>query len=542
MTFDGDEEVTFGTDGGTGTGTGTDEELTFQLQALNTTPDAADSRSVPNYDATAIFYVKLSDMRAVFQFQKPVTTPATDPSLNDAIFDPSSNIRYYVFRRLWPTALKINPAHAMTDRAESEGACVGTAGGNDTYAADKSLVKHDFIRYIALQLFNTVHGVDLFQNESDILENIAYYGESARVGIQSVLDTVSTMSADITMSTDTSGNKYSTNSNTSATNISRELMRQIATSASSRLEDASVVNAAAAGTRQSVPLIENDTLNIKVTVEAAPGQNAVTNVGAIPSRSYNIKLILKGSVVDASGTNANTAVSDSALFPNAFPYSPNVLDLPAGTATADAVVADGSPPVPTPVLRYGYQGWYYTNSDAWVNPAPTVRNKINWYLGPNTATTTATATATTVAALQYARLCLRVFNRVSTPFLTVYTKTTGSGDAGGWYKSKRTYVIADSIGTLTNNTSYCFYICWNGYSIAPFMVGHTNAVLTLTEVAGSAVGGFYAGESVLAYSIGTNSTAARGNVEFILSSAVIGETGGGGGGGVIEREYGFVPA
>ena len=505
------------------------DEMSFRLQALNTTPDTAGSRSVPSYDATAVFYVKLSDMRAVFQFQ----TLTADPSLNEAIFDPSSNIRYYVFRRLWPTALKINPAHAMMDRTESEGACVGTAGGNDTYATDKSLVKHDFTRYIALQLFNTVRGVDLFQNESDILENIAYYGESARVGIQSVLDTVSTMSADITMNIDGSGNKYSTNTNDSITNISRELMRQIATSAPSRFLDIS-----AADTRQSVPLLENDTLNIKVTVDAAPGQNALTNVGAIPSRSYNIKLILKGSVVDASGANANTAVSDSALFPNAYPYASNVLDLPAGTATASAVVADGSPPVPTPVLRYGYQGWYYTNSDAWVNPAPTVRNKINWYLGPNTSTTTATATATTVGALQYARLCLRVFNRVSTPFLTVYTKTTGSGDAGGWYKSKRTYVIADSTGTLTNNTSYCFYICWNGYSIAPFMVGHTNAVLTLTEVAGSVVGGFDAGESVLAYSIGTNSTAARGNVEFILSAVVIGETGG----GIIEKEYGFVPA
>jgi hypothetical protein len=506
-----------GTDGG-----GTDDDMSFQLQALNTTPDAVSSRSAPNYDATAVFYVKLSDMRAVFQFQ----TPTADSSLNEAIFDPSSNIRYYVFRRLWPTALKINPAHAMMDRAESEGACFGSVA-NDTYASDKSLVKHDFTRYIALQLFNTVRGVDLFQNESDILENIAYYGEVARVGIQSVLDTVSTMSADITMGLDNSGNKYSTNTNDSITNISRELMRQIATSAPSRLD---TVAAAASTSIQSVPLIENDTLNIKVTVEAAPGQNALTNVGAIPSRSYNIKLILKG-----SGSDANTAVSDSALFPNAFPYSTNVLDLPAGTATASAVVADGSPPVPTPVLRYGYQGWYYTNSDAWVNPAPTVRNKINWYLGPNTATATATTAATTVSSLQYVRLCLRVFNRVSTPFLTVYTKATGSGDAGGWYKSKRTYVIADATGTLSNNTSYCFYVCWNGYSITPFTVGHTNAVLTLTEIAGGAVGGFHAGEAVLAYSIGTNSAAARGNVEFILSSVVIGETGG-------EKEYGFIPA
>ena len=436
-----------------------DDEMSFSLQALNTTSDtydeAAGSQSRSSHNATAAFYIKLSDMRAVFKFQ----SPDLDPSLNEAIFDPSSNLRYYAFRRLWPTALKINPSHAMLDRAESDGQLLGA---NDTYATDKSLVKHDFTRYIALQLFNTVRGVDLFQNESDILENITYYGEVSRVGIQSVLDTVSTISADITMNIDSSGNKYSTNTNDSITNISRELMRQIATSAPSRLTDSDVTAAAAAGSIQSVPLIENDTLNIKVTVDAAPNQHNLTNVGAIPSRTYNIKLILKSTVIDASSANINTAVTDSALFPNAYPYASNVIDLPAGTATANAVVADGSPPVPIPTLRYGYQGWYYTNSDAWVSSAPTVRNKINWYLGPNVDTTT-------VGALQYVRLCLRVFNRVSTPFLTVYTKTTGSGDAGGWYKSKRTYVISDSdYDSLTNNTSYCFYVSWNGYSVSPF--------------------------------------------------------------------------
>jgi hypothetical protein len=517
------------------------EEMSFCLDALHTTPDVYESRGFRSsssaaaaaYDATAIFYVKVSDMRAVFKFQLPGVSPGADPSLNSAIFDSSSNLRYYVFRRLWPTALKINPVHAMMDRAESSGQCGGGGGGG--YTADKSLVKHDFTRYIALQLFNTVNGVDLFQNESDILENITYYGENSRVGIQSVLDTVSTMSADITMNMDSSGNKYSTNDNDSITNISRELMRQIAVSAPARLEDSEVVSAAAAGSLLSVPLVENDTLNIRVTVEAAPGQHTVTNVGTIPGRTYNIKLILKNSIGGATDTSGNTGVSDSVFFPNAYPYSSNVLDLPAGTATANAVVADGSPPAPTPLIRYGYQGWYYTNSDGWVNPAPTVRNKINWYLAPNVATST-------VGDLQYMRLCLRIFNRVSTPFLTVYTKTTGSGDAGGWYKSKRTYIIADSVGSLTNNTAYCFYVCWNGFSVAPFMVGHSNALLTLTNVAGGAVGGFGSGETLLAYSIGTNSTAARGNVEFILSTAVVGERSSGGEGGVIEKEYGYIPA
>ena len=244
-----------------------------------------------------------------------------------------------------------------------------------------------------------------------------------------------------------------------------------------------------------------------------------------------------------AGAYANTAVTDSVLFPNGYPYAANVYDISASNASvASSVYADGSPPVPIPLLRYGYQGWYYTNSDAWVNPAPSVRNKINWYLLPNSATST-------VGDLRYVRLNLHVFSSVSTPFLTVYTKATGAGDAGGWYKSKRVYVVANAAAALSNNTNYCFYMNWNGYSVAPFTVAHNNAALSLTTVGGGAVGAFGSGEVLFAYSIGTDSGSARGNVEFTLSGVVVGEGGGGSGGSgggavavaVTEKEYGYIP-
>jgi hypothetical protein len=222
-----------------------------------------------------------------------------------------------------------------------------------------------------------------------------------------------------------------------------------------------------------------------------------------------------------------------------------VYDISASNASvAPSVYADGSPPVPIPLLRYGYQGWYYTNSDAWVNPAPSVRNKINWYLLPNSATAT-------VGDLRYVRMNLHVFSSVSTPFLTVYTKATGAGDAGGWYKSKRVYVVANTAAAaaLNNNTNYCFYMNWNGYSVAPFTVAHSDVALSLTTVSGGAVGAFGSDEVLFAYSIGTDSGSARGNVDFILSGVVVGEAGGSGGSGggagsgsVTEKEYGYIPA
>jgi len=510
----------------------------FRLDALGASYDSG-SRDVSanatgsTADADAVFYVKLSDMLAVFQFQPPTAGAGADVSLNTAVFDPSSNIRYYVFRKCWPTALKLNPSHAMLDKSESTGLLTGGGGGGGGYSADKSLVKHDFIRYIALQLFQSVHGVDLFQNEEDIRENLAYNGEVARVGIMSVLDTVSSMSADITMAIDGSGNRYATNADTTTTNISRELMCQIAMNAPERFNG----SGSGGGSLESVPLIENDTLNLRVVIQTSPNQHALTNVESIPARIYNIKLVMKNTVGSNSGSSgSNTTVSDSLLFPNGYPYASNVYDISASNlSVAASVYADGSPPVLIPSIRYGYQGWYYTNSDAWVNVSPATRNKINWYLLPNT-------NGATVGDLRYIRLNLRVFNHISVPFLTIYTQATGSGDAGGWYKSKRTFVVSESAGGVSDHTSYCFYINMNGYSVMPIVLGHTNMALSTSWVNGSTVGSFASTETLFAYSVGTDSGSARGNIEFVLSNVVVGEdSGGGGGGGVIEKEYGFIP-
>jgi hypothetical protein len=515
-----------------------DNSTTFQLYALDT--DNADNeengvgsneiseRGVSDTaDADAVFYVKLSDMLSVFKFRTPTVY---DGSLNAAIFDASSDIRYYVFRNCWPTALKINPSHAMLDRSESSGLLTGGGGGGGgaSFTTNKSLVKHDFIRYISLHLFNTIHGVDFLSNEEDLLENIVYYGDAARVGIMAVLDTISTRSADITMDADASGSRYLTNTITSNINISRELLRQISISVPERL---TALDGSGGGILQSVPLVENDTLNIKVILEPSPGQHTLTNrVGAIPPRVYNIKLVIKNSVVSGGGGGVNTTVVDSVSFPNGYPYSTNVQDISASNLSAAAsVYADGSPPVPIPLIRYGYQGWYYTNSTSWVSPAPMTRNKINWYLPPNAAG------VTTVGRLRYIRMNLHLFNHVSTPFITVYTQATGSGDYGGWYKSKRTYICGNS---LESNMNYCFYMNWNGYSVTPFTIAHTNAALSVSTISGSVVGNFGNGEVIFAYSIGTNSTAAAGNVDFILSSVIVGEMGADG--RLLEKEYGYI--
>jgi hypothetical protein len=472
-------------------------DSTFQLSTSGTIDSSVIPVSATN--ATAVFYVKLSDMSAVFKFQ-------TDDSDMD---DTSANdVRYYVFNKYWPTNLKINPAHAMLDKLESAGRL-----GTISYAADKSMIKHDYIRYLAYRLFNTVYGVDLFNNERELVENIAYHGEVTRCGIAAVLDTISTTSPSPSMSLDSSGNKYLTNADSSNINICRELLRQIGGSQPGRL-----AQLAGAGGIQSIPFVENDTLNIKLTVAAASNQHTLTNVAVIPDRTYNIKLVMKNDITDL-----NTLVIDSSTFPNGYPYAANVNSI---LATNSAVYGSFSQPQQIPIGRYGYNGWYYTNSESWVTLNQDTNSKISWNLNPNTLTSS-------LDSLRYIRANLYIYNKSSLPFITIYTKATGSGDApGGMYKSKRSYTISNPTA-LTNGTRYSFFINLNSYNIAPISIGHTNSALTITAT--GSVGTYNSAEILSSIAIETNAFTSPGNVEFTISNIVIGDTSG-------EKEYGFMNA
>ena len=469
---------------------------TFSLSTLATLD--ASSITSETTDATAVFYVRLSDMTELFQYQ----TDSID--INDIS---ASDLKYYVFHRNFPDSLKLNPSHAMMNKAESS----GMFGMGEGFASNKSLVKHDFIRYIALRLFNTIHGVDLMSNETDLLENMTYLGETVRNNINLILSGISTTSSSGTMAYDASGNKYLTNDASGNTNLSRELMRQIAANEPSRLYNNSVNNT---GLR-SVPLRENDSILFKLTITSATGQNILTGVSIIPSRTYTIKLVLKNTV--NSVTNANTVVIDSDMYPNSYAYSTSVVTY-APTSDSSGVYNIYSPPAPIPFSRFGYNGWYYTNSTAWVNVASGVRDRVKWIVPANTAG------SSTVSELRYIRINMKVFNKTSLPYLIVYTQ------AGSYRK----YNFATP-NSLVNGTVYSFYMNFNSYSREPAAIGSTNAILTYSGVSG---GSFANNEVITSIAVESDNSAAAGSVEFTLANIVVGE--------VVsatsvanEKEYGF---
>jgi hypothetical protein len=234
---------------------------------------AGEAAAALDVSCIAIYNVKLTDMQNVFKFQ----SDSFDVNDTDA-----SDIKYYVDMANWPANLQLNPVHAHS--LSTHPILLDSAD----IVAEKNLVKHDFVRYLAEMLFNTPHGVDLFSNEEELLSDLVSKGSAAYTSIKASLDAVNMSSA----AAGTSPNKYSTNAQNTTANFSRELLRQVAHHAPARF--AGIANQT---TIQSIPLAVNDTISFKTSISPYPAQHTLTErPNAFNTRVYEIKLVLKDAV------------------------------------------------------------------------------------------------------------------------------------------------------------------------------------------------------------------------------------------------------
>jgi len=263
--------------------TGLDEDITMG------TSGELFGVAIPTMDvsATAIFNVKTETMRNVFRFQ----TDASDVDVVDG-----TDTQYYVKMDQWPATAILNPAHAMMDHSDSENP-IATGDSNGTYVDNRMLVKHDFVRYLALKLFNTYQGVDLFSNEDAMKEDLAEKGAAAWASI----------------SGDLHGSAGPLTNNDDDNNFSRQLLEQIINNDRDRLiNDASAGTIDASNEIQAMPLVDGDTISFKVTLKAATGQHNLTGVSAIGDRTYKIKLVLGSGTNTAPTDKINDGADDSA--------------------------------------------------------------------------------------------------------------------------------------------------------------------------------------------------------------------------------------
>ena len=254
--------------------------------------------AIADASACAVFQLNVDDLKSVFKFQ----SDSMDISNADA-----TDIKYYVYPAAWPVG--VNVAHAMMQGEHATGATGAMSAEGGSYDDDRNLVKHDFVRYLSKNLFNTIFGVDLFNNETELIENIVGHGNTIKGNITDKLTAVGVSGSNNDLS-GTAGSKFFTNAITGNANICRVILRQLASTSPSRF-----ATIAASSGIQSVPFAADDALYFKVTVKAATGQHELTGVSPINDRTYNIKLLLKASP-------SNTVVSDSVLSKPNYPYGP----------------------------------------------------------------------------------------------------------------------------------------------------------------------------------------------------------------------------
>jgi hypothetical protein len=172
-----------------------------------------------------------------------------------------------------------------------------------------------------------------------------------------------------------------------------------------------------------------------------------------------------------------------------------------------ALYADGSSAVSTPTAiwnQFGYNGMY------WINSTPS--SKINWYLLPATSQTVGD-----LSCLSFNFLNLSTTSYGAIPYISVYTKPTGSGDYKPWYHSKRSFVVNSSF-VPTINTPYTAYYKTNNNLDTPPHYGNTLVPLEISTVAPYPTGDYANSEEILFFAFSTNSTTPTNETEFILSS------------------------
>jgi hypothetical protein len=237
----------------------------------------AQAVSVLEASACAVFDVSRGLMREIFKFQTDASDVNPDSDVDD--------IKYSIDFASWPNT---NIAHASLHSSDlnliSQATTGITAGQTNALATgeigggfdrNRSMVKHDFIRYLAQKLFNTYLGTDLFNNEQELKDEMVRLGGVVLDEIVSALSDAHNL----------------TNADTGSDNIGREILKQIAHADPDRFRTDVAHGIQETADFQSIPFADGDTLIFNVVVNPADGQHTLTNLAdPLSGRKYRIVL------------------------------------------------------------------------------------------------------------------------------------------------------------------------------------------------------------------------------------------------------------
>ena len=242
----------------------------FVLTQQAILPDVSYALDV-SAEITLTQQISASDLSGVFFFK-------TDEDITGELITDTSNVEYYLDRSQFTGG-------QATLNAMNGIVTTGYYGSNTTDHLGK-----DFLRDMAQQLFNTHFGVDLFTNEDAVVTDIS--GKSAVVAADIFTKMGNVDKTNTALSgPDVSYGYYTTDTDSSNTNLTREILNQLLTLAPGRFTDKTTLRLASdiSGV-YGMPFVTNDTISYKLSVTAHPDQNTTIATGksGLGTRTYKV--------------------------------------------------------------------------------------------------------------------------------------------------------------------------------------------------------------------------------------------------------------
>lgn len=213
----------------------------------------ASAITIPDVSMSFTIDIALTDVKKLFQFD----SSGSVGNINDIS---ASDLKYYVD--------------------------VSKLPNDSTLTTFKSNVTTDYIQYLALQLFNTIRGVDLFNNESDISANIVTNLGTVWTNVTNIVTTLDKTNG---TNNDLAGNpKYLTNDNVTSSNLVRQLLLQMVNLVNTRFSSITPDNDT---TFFPLPFLVDDTISFILTLNSNANQkNIIGGSGPVEPRKYKISL------------------------------------------------------------------------------------------------------------------------------------------------------------------------------------------------------------------------------------------------------------
>jgi hypothetical protein len=219
-------------------------------------------------DAEVTIPVASATFRNIFRFQSDSV---------DFVDDEATDIKYYVHPSFWTA---IQPATGVVSTTDAVGGIVGAT------------LAQDFVRHIALELFNTHHAVDLFTNEATLISDLGTQCATVNSFIEGKLNE---SNSDAASKPDgmfgDAAPWHRKRDDLSNKNFSRTLFKQLLSVEPERLGDFDTdVDLSAI---HPIPFKSGDSISFKLIINAADHSEIfgeVDNAPSVDPRSYKVIL------------------------------------------------------------------------------------------------------------------------------------------------------------------------------------------------------------------------------------------------------------